>query len=1005
MRGFFGLFVARLGPPTVAFQVVVVVVGLVSLEALAEGESVRQQVEADWSAQDACRMQQIRQPGVVRFADKQIQWPGTSTDRRLRMPLAAAGRWQLAWSGPVRLGFGRNRIELVLTTSRPHETPIEVTVESVVFTPAKLVRETVYQNRLTEAGRLPVEFHLRHEGAAAVIVSARQAEYVYSEGWSFFVEPVQETLARIGRLVAHYGTAAPESLAELADRAEQLAAKELRHGPQLEERRAVYLEAKWLARRVAFQNPRLDFDRLLVVKRFTQETYPDVCLNHMPWVSRPGGDLCVVSLGKFDQAATTRNLIDGRLGPGHVHGMDLWWNASRAVFGYAQRETDEPPTGWLDRRTSFELRRTEEPTHLFEIDINRGELRQLTDGQWSDLDPTYLPSGDIAFVSERCGYSLQCNEYDKDETSCNLYVLSADGKNIRRLSASKDGDYLPHTLDDGTIGYTRWEYQERGWANIQSIWTVRPDGTGADALFKQHLNNPWALEDARSIPGSNKLVAIATGHHTLAAGPVVVVDPHKGLNSADGIRIVTPGVDPPEGGMSGALVPEGGVSGSGGFYMTPWPLSQQTFLASYTFGTQTDPTGYGIYLIDVFGTKELVYRDPAISCFVPIPLAARPRPPVLPDRTDAGDAYATCYVLDVGYGVDGVDKRAIRYLRIAHREAWPYDNDKGGQRYEPDVKPVMINWTPVRIIGTVPVEVDGSAHFRVPADTPVYFQLLDKNHMELRRMRSFISFQPGEVRGCVGCHETRAEAPPQHGGTIALRRPPSTPFPMPWGDRPISFLRDVQPVFDQHCAGCHSGLASAGGLDFSGGLTASHNRAYDTILEHGLVARSNVGDDAKITPPLAFGSHRSRLVAELKNGACGKRVNLSLDDWLRLVAWIDANAPYHDGFINKRPDHLPYNLPGDQDLASRLTEVHERRCAGCHAASDVSRTDWIDLWSPEASRFLAAPFTGAAHGEYGCEGAVYEDRNDPDYQAVLRLVRDAVRKAWARPRRDLVAFQ
>ena len=86
---------------------------------------------------------------------------------------------------------------------------------------------------------------------------------------------------------------------------------------------------------------------------------------------------------------------------------------------------------------------------------------------------------------------------------------------------NKDGDYLPHTLDDGTIAYTRWEYHERSWAYIQSIWTVRPDGTGADAIFKQHFINPWALEDIRSIPGSEKLVAIAAGHHTLAVGPLV----------------------------------------------------------------------------------------------------------------------------------------------------------------------------------------------------------------------------------------------------------------------------------------------------------------------------------------------------------------------------------------------------------------------------------------------------------------------------------------------------
>ena len=204
--------------------------------------------------------------------------------------------------------------------------------------------------------------------------------------------------------------------------------------------------------------------------------------------------------------------------------MDLCWDGMRIVFGYAKASSDQPPEGWLDRSQSYRLRRTEEPTHIFEVGVDGSGLRQLTDGEWSDLDPTYLPNGDIVFVSERCGTSLQCNEYDKDETSCNLYVMRPDGSSIRRLSVNKDGDYLPHSLDNGLIGYTRWEYHERSWAYIQSIWTVRPDGTGADAIFKQHFVNPWALEDVRSIPDSTKLVAIAAGHHTLAVGPLVIID-------------------------------------------------------------------------------------------------------------------------------------------------------------------------------------------------------------------------------------------------------------------------------------------------------------------------------------------------------------------------------------------------------------------------------------------------------------------------------------------------
>lgn len=929
--------------------------------------------------------------------------------------LAAGRPWRLVWPETPRLGFGAHRLALRLEASGPIDPPLRVTAETVVFTPLGAERQVVLDQLLAVPAEIPLEFQIAHEGAAALVVSVRDLEEAFSDGRCFYVEPVAETLARAERLVAEFQIALPPEIAALRKRAADLAHAERQDGPNPAARHALCLEARWAARRVAFRNPLLNFDQLLFVKRFTQETYPDVCLNHMPWVSRPGGDICVLTRPFAPDGAGqgVRNVLGGALGPGHVHGVDLWWDADRVVFGYAKAKTNEPPTGWLDRRTSYTLRRTEEPIHLFEIGVDGRGLRQLTRGQWSDLDPTYLPNGDIAFVSERCAYSLQCNEPDKDETSCNLYVMGPNGENVRRLSVSKDGDYLPHALDDGTIAYTRWEYEQRSWANIQSIWTIRPDGTGADAVFKQHFNDPWGLEDTRSIPGSRKLVAIATGHHTLPAGPLVVVNTHVGVNNPQGIRIVTPGILPPEGGMSGDAVPEGGVMGIGGFYMTPWALSEKHFLASYAYcdgrthgpASEVDPTGYALYLLDVYGTKELIYRDPAISCFTPIPLRPRPRPPILPDMTDPAKPYAVCALSNATRGCDGVAPGAARYLRISQGIPWPYCNTYGGQRYEPDVKRVMVNWNPVRILGTVPIEPDGSAHFRVPVDEPVYFQLLDENHMELRRMRSFISFQPGESRACSGCHESQAVAPPARNTLpLALAREPVVPAPPPWGDRPISFLRDVQPVFDRHCVACHAGLKPAGGLDFSGGLTQDNNRAYDTILAARLVSRSNVGDDARITLPLAFGSHQSKLVHVLRDGPCAKRVKLTDDDWLRLVTWIDANGPYHDGFINVRPDNPPYNLAADRQLHGQIAAIHGRRCANCHAPDDVSRLDWIDIHRPRESLFLAAPLAKEASGTGKCKQVVYQNPSDPDYQAVLQLVRTALAQAWNAPRRDLKAI-
>jgi hypothetical protein len=794
----------------------------------------------------------------------------------------------------------------------------------------------------------------------------------------------------------------------------------------------LYLQVRWTMRRLAFHNPLLNFDRLLFVKRFCQETYPDVCLNHMPWVSKPGGDLCILTFAGPEDAPQVKTILNGALGPGHVHGMDLHWDGRRIVFGYAKARSNQPPQGWLDRAQSYRLRRTEEPIHLFEIGVDGSGLRQLTHGEWSDLDPTYAPNGDIVFVSERCGTSLQCNEYDKDETSCNLYAMRPDGSGLRRLSVSKDGDYLPHTLDDGSIGYTRWEYHERSWAFIQSIWTVRPDGTQADAIFKQHFVNPWALEDMRSIPGTGntRLVCVAAGHHTLPAGPVVVVTPGVGINEPRGLSIVTPGVVPPEGGMDGVPVAEGGVRDAGGYYMHPWPLSEKTFLAAYTFGagktgvaSEVDAAGYALYLIDVFGTKELLYRDPAISCFVPVPLRSRARPPVLPDLTDPAARYATCVVSTISYGCDGLAPDRIRYLRLSEPVGWPYDNEHGGQRYGEDhryggpgaERKNLTSWTPLRILGDVPVERDGSAKFRVPVDTAVYFQILDENRMELRRMRSFISFQPGEQRACTGCHESRtvAPVPSRHSHSLAMSGEAAPLLPAPWGDRPVSFLRDIQPVLDRHCISCHGGLKPAGAIDLSGGLTSydtevsgyGHNRAYETILEKQLVSLSAVrAQDASITPPLAYGSLKSKLITCLTDEAHRGKVTLSENDRLRLVIWIDANAPYHDRFVNKRPAKPAYDLAGDKTLVKKLSAVHERRCASCHKTDLVTRLDWIDLRDPRLSLFLAAPLAKEAGGRAKCAQPAYQTKQDADYRAVLDLVEAAVKKAWDTPRRDLASL-
>lgn len=915
-------------------------------------------------------------------------------------PMALGAEWAIEWDAAPQPAFGRSTLRGRLRSRGPLAEPLSLRAEVIALTRTGICREWAGKAKVASDGPFELPVTVRREGPVAIAITVDEGGARYEDSWAAFVPPVRETLRRAKRILLDDRRARDPGFRALERRAAELEERELNGGARPEEREALYLQARTWARAIALSSQAMDFDELLFVKRHTQQTYPDVCLNHMPWVSRPGGDLFVLS--PVAPEGQVRPVLDGQLGPGHVHGMDLNWDGRRVVFAYAHSESEEPHPLWLDRTASYGLRKTVEPIHLFEIGVDGSGLRQLTDGEWSDLDPCYLPNDEIAFVSERCGFSLQCNELDKDETSCNLYLRRSDGS-IRRMSVTKDGDYLPHVLDNGLLGYTRWEYQERNWAQIQSLWVIRPDGTAADAVFKQHFNDPWAVEEVRSIPDSLRYVGIATGHHTLPVGSLLIIEPNRGINNVEGIRIVSPGVVSPEGPMAGFVVDEGGIRGKGGLYGNPWPLTESAFLVTYTYSdVMIDERGYALYLADVHGTRELIYRDPDISCVYPIPLRPRPRPVQIADATELDKDYATCVVSSIYDAMPEVEPGAIKYLRISQRMAWPYTIEEGGFRYEPDVKSVMINWTPARVIGAVPVLEDGSAHFRVPVDTPVYFQALDAEMKEVRRMRSFISFQPGEKRGCVGCHETQARAPVNAAFPMAASLPPSPLAPGPFGDEPVSFLRDIQPILDRNCISCHSGLSPEAGLNLSGGLTNT-NVAWDSIHAAGLVSRSNVGEDSRITEPYAFGSTQSRIVEVLET-THRDRVRLSEAEWRSLITWIDLNAPYHGRFINKRPAVEPYDLTGDTALRQLVTEVSARRCADCHDAAQVSGAEWIDLRDASKAGFLRAPLARSAGGSEVCGRAVYETRGDPDYRRVLAAVEAALEEVWARPRRDVATL-
>jgi hypothetical protein len=324
-----------------------------------------------------------------------------------------------------------------------------------------------------------------------------------------------------------------------------------------------------------------------------------------------------------------------------------------------------------------------------------------------------------------------------------------------------------------------------------------------------------------------------------------------------------------------------------------------------------------LYLLDVHGNKELIHRDLIHSCAFPIPLKPRPRPPILSDVAEQQRPTAACYVADVYAGLEGVPRGTVKHLRICQRVGWPLDDEIGAMRYIPgnawEKQFGFWAWAPARVIGVTPVEADGSAHFEVPADTAVYFQALDERWLEVRRMRSHITFQPGEVRGCIGCHETKPLASlPRPQPPLAVARDPHRPVPPPWGaERLLGYEWLIQPILDRRCVACHGANAPDGGLDLTAApATNGMCRSYWSLFGRRegkpagppLVSVSDRFDGAAVSQPSQFGSRRSRLIEVLLSDELHLReAQLDEQEWIALTAWIDLNAPYYDTFYNRRP--------------------------------------------------------------------------------------------------------
>lgn len=647
----------------------------------------------------------------------------------------------------------------------------------------------------------------------------------------------------------------------------------------------------------------------------------------------------------------------------------------------------DPSVDFDGKRILFSMRKNgEDDYHIYEIHADGSGLRQLTSGGGvTDIDPMFLPSGDIVFSSSREPKYCHCNRH----IMCNLFRMNANGGDVVQIGHNTLFEGHPSAMPDGRVMYDRWEYVDRHFGPSFGLWTVNPDGTEHELYYGNNDWAPGAMLFPRAIPGTDKVVCVFGSCHDRPWGAIAVVDKRFGMGGSAPVEHIWPA-------QARELLNTTHDLGNGSEwghpiagqidnftrvtpkYEDPYPLSDKYFLCSRAIEGER----MGIFLIDVFGNEVLLHAE-GPGCFSPMPLAAGPRPPVIPSRVDYSQHEGRFYVGDVytGTGMDRVPRGTIKYLRVIEAPQKLFWSAQGGG-IDATQAPVM-NWNCTnskRILGDVPVEADGSAYFSVPSDKFIFFQALDKDKMMVQSMRSGTSIMPGETQGCVGCHEDRRSAAVSR-RSLALSRAPSRIEPWYGPTRDFNYLTEVQPVWDRHCVSCHDfGKPAGKRLVLAGDLGPAFNMSYVELCRKSPLRFFPDGPGApkvlikavhdgppEVLPPYAWGSHRSRLIDLLLAGHHG--VRLDKESFARVATWIDLNAPYYGYYYTAFGDNQYGRSPLTPAQCDRLTAL-----TGVAFPADFSverNGQMLDFTRPELSPILSQ----------------FRDKSDAKYKETLAILR------------------
>ncbi len=757
-------------------------------------------------------------------------------------------------------------------------------------------------------------------------------------------DPLDIVVRRLVPLVEKLSSmpGAPDLKAEQAELARLQKETESTPVDKIDARKAVFARATALRRKIALKNPLLNFTDLLFIKRhFNPE--PEMQGNHMcdqffGFHGRQGGGLFVLKNAFTDKPEVIDLLAEVPVSEGQYKGttLDKTWAFLSPELSYDNHEILFCATDAKEPRHTYTW--TPENTyHIFKAKFDPearklSDVVQLTEGAFNDIDPCYLPNGRIVFISERRQGFGRC--HGRPVPCYTLHSMNPDGSDIVILSPHETNEWEPDIDHNGMVIYTRWDYVDRGFSQAHHPWITTPDGRDPRVLQGNYdrieQNRPHFECDIHPIPGSQKIIATSTSHHAQHYGGLILIDPNKPDSNMPGqVKRITPD----------QLYMESELrthSEDPAAYATAWPLSEDFYICVYDPFSRADggeANNYGIYLLDRFGNRVLLYRDPDISCRDAMPIRPRKRQNIVTHATllgkplAPGEKYVPIDPKDIPavgqvglinvydtmfpfYDQPDGSKTIIKKLRIVQvlPKTTPYaDNPRIGFGSQKGAR---------KILGTVPVEPDGSAYFNLPVNIPVYFQALDKDGIAVQGMRSATYVHPGEQLICQGCHENRHTGMANRpiGAPTAMRRAPSNITPDVEGTCPLNFVTLVQPVLDAKCVQCHAGnetnknqpgidadkMNRAANIDFRDDKTGHFSRSFENLRRF-CFFYDNAAWTEPQTFPGKFGSNRSPLYYNvLRNPETGKTdhfgVKLTPAEIYRFTVWMDNNCDFYGAY-------------------------------------------------------------------------------------------------------------